>query len=88
MALHGVVIDRADRVELPTAEWLVAGGALVVVVMVNGRVSDGFCCLDAGGLGYCVATEASGGARVFEVMAVQAYLDRRCVGRIPCAPIE
>ena len=88
MALHGVVINRADRVELPTAERLVAGGALLLVVMVDGRVSDGYCFLDSEYLGYFVATEASRGARAFEVMTARTYLDRLCVWRIPCDPME
>lgn len=85
MDLHGVVVDRTDRVELPTSECLVEGGAFLLVVMVDGRVSDGYCFLDSERLGYFVATEASRGARAFEVMTVRAYLDRRCVWRIPCA---
>lgn len=43
MELHGVEIDCTGPVKLPLYERLVAGGALLLVVMVNGRVSNDYC---------------------------------------------
>lgn len=77
MELHGIEIDCAGPVKLPFYERLVVGGALLLVVMVNGRVSDGYCFLDSKHLGYFVALEAQGGTRRFEVMTVREYLSRR-----------
>lgn len=88
MELHGVEIDCTGPVKLPLYERLVAGGALLLVVMVNGRVSNDYCFLDSERLGYFVATEACGGARAFEVMTAREFLSRICIWRMPCAPTE
>ena len=81
MNLPGVELSDKPRVILEPIKGVsgrpAVGSDLLLVVMRGNAVSDGYCFLDSKHLGYFVALEAQGGTRCFEVMTVQAYLDRR-----------